>query len=240
MIHTIIVDDEPAAIDVLSELSRQLAPDLSIVGTASNGLEAIQLILEKSPQLVFLDIDMPKMNGLDVIEKIPKRNMEIIFTTGSSSYALKAFKVNAADYLLKPIDPAEFLLAMEKVRVRLSRAELPAQPVNVNKIQLPTLNGMIYLDEDQILHVEGLGSYSNIVTTENEKIVVSRSIGQLELKLDPDLFFRCHNSHIVNLKYVTKFISKDGYSVILKNSVPVEVSRRSKDSLLQKLSSMSK
>ncbi|HEY0058294.1 MAG TPA: LytTR family DNA-binding domain-containing protein [Flavisolibacter sp.] len=240
MIHTIIVDDEPASIDVISELSNQLATDISIVGTASNGLEAIQLILEKRPQLVFLDIDMPKMNGLDVIEKIPKRNMELIFTTGSSAYALKAFKVNAADYLLKPIDPAEFLLAVEKVRVRLSRAEAPAHMANVNKLQLPTLNGMIYLDEALILHVEGMGSYSNIVTTENEKIVVSRSIGQLELKLNPELFFRCHNSHIVNLGYVTKFISKDGYFVILKNSVPVEVSRRSKDSLLQKLASMSK
>jgi two-component system LytT family response regulator len=240
MIHTIIVDDEPAAIDVISELSKQLATDISIVGTASNGLEAIQLILEKSPQLIFLDIDMPKMNGLDVIEKIPKRDMELIFTTGSSAYALKAFKVNAADYLLKPIDPADFLLAIEKVRVRLSRSEAPSNMTNVNKLQLPTLNGLIYLDEDQILHVEGLGSYSNIVTTENEKIVVSRSIGQLELKLNPELFFRCHNSHIVNLAYVTKFISKDGYFVILKNSVPVEVSRRSKDSLLQKLSGMSK
>lgn len=239
-IRTVVIDDEPAAVDSITALVQHLARDIEIVATAANGLEAIERILDTKPDLIFLDVDLPMMNGLQVIEKIPHHNAEIIFTTGSSSYALIALKLDAADYLVKPIDPADFLIAIEKVRKRLSVKKLPGGSYGVDRIQLPTQNSIVYLPETEITHVIGMGSYCQIITAEKEKITVSRSIGQIEEKLSKSRFFRCHNSYIINLDFVNRFNTKEGASVILKDSTKVEVSRRNKEVLLQKLAERSK
>ena len=237
--RAIIIDDEPAAIDSIEELVLQLAPDVQLVSRATNGLEAMQQILQLEPDLIFLDVDLPFMNGLQLMEKIPVYRGEIIFTTGSSSYALMALKLNAADYLVKPIDPADFLLAMSKVRSRLAHRKLPAaEPIN--RIQLPTQHAILYLDEKEIVSVVGKGSYCQINTLNGEKITVSKSIGQVEEKLSATRFFRCHNSYIINLDYVTMFNSRDGNHVVLKEGLKAEVSRRSKEMLLERLAERSK
>jgi two-component system LytT family response regulator len=178
---------------------------------------------------------MPLMNGLEMIEKLPYKNLQIIFTTGSSNHALKAIKLEATDYLLKPIDPFEFAIAIEKVRTRLNNNTEQDLRTQTIKIQFPIQDQIIFLNEDEILHIEGMGSYSKIkIVNKQERLVVSKSIGQIEEKLPPT-FFRCHNSHIINLNYVTRFIKKDGFFVLLKNDTQVEVSRRTKDELLNRL-----
>jgi two-component system, LytTR family, response regulator len=236
-IRTVIVDDEPAAVNVIKALLRQFAPDLELAGVAENGLEAIKVITAARPNLIFLDVDMPVMNGLQVLEKLPEKNFAVIFTTGSSEYALKALKLNAIDYLLKPIDPADFMIAVEKAREHLSANTIDS---TVTKIQLPAQNGIIYLNEADIMYVTGMGSYCQINTLKKEQIIISKNIGQLEVKLSTDKFFRCHNSYIVNLEYVSKFISRDGYSVEMNDGSIIEVSRRSKEKLLNRLSEKSK
>ena len=237
--RAIIIDDEPAAIDSIEELVLQLAPDVQLVSRATNGLEAMQQILQLEPDLIFLDVDLPFMNGLQLMEKIPVYGGEIIFTTGSSSYALMALKLNAADYLVKPIDPADFLLAMSKVRSRLAQRKLPAaEPIN--RIQLPTQHSILYLDEKEIVSVVGKDSYCQINTLNGEKITVSKSIGQVEEKLSATRFFRCHNSYIINLDYVTMFNNRDGNHVVLKEGLKAEVSRRSKEMLLERVAERSK
>jgi two-component system LytT family response regulator len=235
VIKAIIADDEPFAIEVIQELLNRFAPDVFILATAKNGLDALNAILHHKPDLLFLDVDMPLMNGLEMIEKLPYKNLQIIFTTGSSNHALKAIKLEATDYLLKPIDPFEFAIAIEKVRTRLNNNTEQDLRTQTIKIQFPIQDQIIFLNEDEILHIEGMGSYSKIkIVNKQERLVVSKSIGQIEEKLPPT-FFRCHNSHIINLNYVTRFIKKDGFFVLLKNDTQVEVSRRTKDELLNRL-----
>ncbi|HZG69923.1 MAG TPA: response regulator, partial [Chondromyces sp.] len=186
MIKAIIADDEPFAIEVIQELLNRFAPDVFILATAKNGLDALNAILHHKPDLLFLDVDMPLMNGLEMIEKLPYKNLQIIFTTGSSNHALKAIKLEATDYLLKPIDPFEFAIAIEKVRTRLNNNTEQDLRTQTIKIQFPIQDQIIFLNEDEILHIEGMGSYSKIkIVNKQERLVVSKSIGQIEEKLPP-------------------------------------------------------
>lgn len=235
-IRVIIIDDEPPAVEVIKELIT-FTTDLEVVGVAHNGLKGIQTIIQNKPDLVFLDVDMPMINGLDLMDKIPNKDFEIIFTTGSATHALKAIKMDAVDYLLKPIDPAEFLVAVEKCRIKLqSKRKESNKQITPRKLQLPSQHGIIYISEEDIVHIDGKGSYSEIAIVGNDqKITVSKNIGQWQEKLSEN-FFRCHNSHIVNLMHVKSFLSKNGFFVVMINDSQVEVSRRNKEELLHKLS----
>lgn len=244
-IRTLIIDDEAASVSYIQGLIRDFAHDLVVEGTAANGFDAMQLIVEKKPDLVFIDIDMPELNGLQVVEKVPYKDFAVIFTTGYSEYAIQAFKLRAVDYLLKSIDPSEFILAVERVRelytARQYKKEANHSAHEPHSIQFPTKNGIVYLNEAEIVYVDAMGAYSSIsMANSTEKIIVSKNIGQIELKLNSDSFFRCHHSHIINVQYVTKFFKKDFYYVEMKNGSTVEVSRRFKDALLNMLAERSK
>lgn len=240
MIRSVIADDETAAITYIKKLAEELAKDIEIVGSAANGYEALQVITEQKPDLVFLDIDMPGMSGLEILKKIPQRDFEVIFTTGYSKYALQAIKMQAADYLLKSIDPGEFVLAVARVRERLHyKHQTKSIKPGVSFVQFPTKKGYIYLEKDNIEYASGLGSYSHIHLVNKEQLVVIKSVGRLKDKLPDDKFFRCHNSNIINIDYVSEFVRQDVYYVIMKSGAQVEVSRRLKDDLLRELSSRS-
>lgn len=240
-IRTLIIDDEAASVAYIEGLIQEFAPDLVVEGTASKGIDAVQLIVQHRPDLVFIDIDMPELNGLQVLEKVPYKDFAVIFTTGYSEYAVQAFRLRAVDYLLKSIDPSEFILAVERVReqlaVRKQTGVIPLQPAS---LQFPTKNGIVYLYEADIVYVDALGAYSSISLLDSGKIVVSKNIGQIEAKLSPDRFFRCHHSHIIQLQYVSRFYKKDFFYVELKTGVSVEVSRRFKDALLKMLGDRSR
>ena len=234
-IRAVIIEDEPLAIDVLKELAAALADDIVIEDVANDGVSGLKLISRVEPQLIFMDIDMPQFNGIAILEKLNLTNTAIVFTTGSESYALKALKLSAVDYLLKPIDPAEFVIAIKKVRHFLSSIKKPGEKHGVSRLQLPTQQGILFIEEQNIIQIDGMGSYCRIMTAEPfDNVVVSRNIGQFEQTLS-DRFFRCHNSHIINLDYVTGFSSKSGLFVILRGNISVEVSRRQKEALLSRL-----
>jgi two-component system LytT family response regulator len=241
-VRTLIIDDEAASVAYIEGLIRDFAPDLSVVGVAYNGVDAVQLIVEQKPDLVFIDIDMPELNGLQVLEKVPNRDFAVIFTTGYSEYAVQAFRLRAVDYLLKSIDPSEFILAVERVREFLATRQPKAvsPPVPVTSLQFPTKNGIVYLEEADIVYIDAMGAYSVLHLLNQEKITVSKNIGYIESKLSPEVFFRCHHSHIIQLQYVTRFYKKDFFYVEMKNGVSVEVSRRFKEQLLKLLSDRSR
>jgi len=237
MIRAVIADDEAAAIAYIKSLAEDLAKDVEIAGTATNGYEALQVITEQKPDLVFLDIDMPGMSGMEIPKKMPQRDFEVIFTTGYSKYALQAIKMQAADYLLKSIDPGEFVLAIARVREKLLyKRQMKGLKPAVSFVQFPTKKGFIYLEKDNIEYASGLGSYSHINLVNKEQVVVIKSVGRLKDKLPDEKFFRCHNSHIINLDYVSEFVRQDVYYVVMKSNAQVEVSRRLKDDLLRELS----
>jgi two-component system, LytTR family, response regulator len=230
-IHSLIIDDEPAAVNVIKELCRHLTDDIIVDAVATNGIEAMPLILKYKPRLIFLDVNMPFMNGFQIIEKLAERDFEIVFTTGTENYAFRALKAQAADYLLKPIDPSDFIVAMEKVRSRLS--QLPAPPGKDRQLQISTSRQILFIREDEIAHIRARGSYCEIHTVHNKMILVTKKLGHLQEKLSPTDFFRCHNSHVININNIEKLDTRDGTTVVLKNGASVNVSRRNKEELLR-------
>lgn len=234
-VRAIIIDDEPAAVGLIRELILELTKDIVIVTEATNGVEAVHAIIEYKPELIFLDINMPLVNGIQVLEKMPQIDFAVIFTTGSPNYALKAIKFEAVDYLVKPIDPSDFILAVSKARRRIQQGKWNKPEKNEAKIPLHSSNDISYIKEEDILYVAGMGSYSQVVTIQGEKITVSKSIGQMEERLSAGLFYRCHASYLVNLSQVSKFTTRDGPQLIMNDGSKVEVSRRNKDGLLKRL-----
>jgi two-component system LytT family response regulator len=232
----LIIDDDNSAANVIVKLQEQLAPDLTIAGICLDGLQAMQSIHKHKPDLIFLDVEMPNLNGLQLLEKLNPLPCEVIFTTGSTQHAIRAIKFNPLDYLMKPIDPAEFMAAVEKARTKLSQKQ-PSEKTGKAFLQVVTQNRILFIDQNDISHITGSGSYSEITTLNKQKITVSKNIGILAEELNEN-FFRCHKSHIINLTQVATLISKDGYQVILKNGENVDVSRRVREKLIAKLESI--
>lgn len=200
-IRAVIVDDEPAAIDVIKELSEQLTTDVQIVAIAMNGLDAMKAIIEHQPDLVFLDIDMPLMNGLEVMEKLPQKKFRIVFTTGSAAYAFKAIKLEAIDYLLKPIDPADFLLAIDKVRSFLAKNS-PDKKMRL-LIRKGTENISKPVEEIALFYTENRIVY--VIDKAGKKFMIDKNMNELEAELDPAIFFRANRQYIINLHFIKYF-----------------------------------
>ncbi len=214
-IRAIIVDDEPAAIDVIRELSEQLTTDVQIAATATNGLDAMQAIMEQEPDLVFLDIDMPLMNGLEVIEKLPQKKFKIVFTTGSAAYAFKAIKLEAIDYLLKPIDPADFLIAINKVRLwvaannpdKKQRLLIRKGPETISK---PVEDIALFYTENRVVYV---------IDKTGKKFMTDKNMNELQSELDPTTFFRANRQYIINLHFIKYFKPYEKVKLLLELNV---------------------
>ena len=245
MIRAIIVDDEPYCCDTLETMLEKYCPGVELVAVCHSGEEAIAGISQHQPDLVFLDIEMPRMNGFDVLQKIGTINFEIIFTTSFDQYALRAIRFSALDYLLKPIDQEDLQIAVQKV---IQRTQKPVtqqlqllmqklqQPTNpVNKIALPTLEGLQMVQVDSILYCESDSNYTTFFLKGKPKIIVSRTLKEMEDLLADYSFARIHNSYLVNLAEVDKYIKGEGGYVVLTDGSTVNVSASRKRLLLAKL-----
>lgn len=235
MMTAILVDDEEKSLKNLSILLTDHCKEIKIISTASNALEAVKIIMTEKPDIVFLDVQMPGYNGFDVLEHIKETSTTIIFTTAHKDYAINALRKGAFDYLLKPIDSDELKACIERAeeKIKKERASLP--PSSANIIELSVKDGIIFIKQELIIRLEASGSYTTFFMTNNIKHMVSKSMKEYEGQLDPSVFFRCHNSHIINLKMVTKFIHNNGYFAELSNGTTVEIARRNKELFLQRL-----
>ena len=245
MIKAIIVDDEPYCCEALATLLQRYCPDVRVIDTCYNGETAIRAIEEDKPQLVFLDIEMPQMNGFQMLENLKEINFELIFTTSYDQYAIKAIRVSALDYLLKPIDREELQKA---VRLALDRLQspLPQQmeillqklnhtSIGLHRIALPTMEGLQMIPAEMIVRVQSDSNYSILMLKSKQKIIVSRTLKELEEILDDYSFIRVHNSHLVNLNEVDKYVKGEGGYLLMSDGATVDVSRSRKDTLLTKL-----
>jgi two-component system, LytTR family, response regulator len=245
MIKAIIVDDEPYCCEALATLLQRYCPDVRVIDTCYNGETAIRAIEEDKPQLLFLDIEMPQMNGFQMLEKLKEINFELIFTTSYDQYAIKAIRVSALDYLLKPIDREELQKA---VRLALDRLQSPLpqqmeillQKLNhttiaLHRIALPTMEGLQMIPAEMIVRVQSDSNYSILMLKSKQKIIVSRTLKELEEILDDYSFIRVHNSHLVNLNEVDKYVKGEGGYLMMSDGSSVDVSRSRKDTLLTKL-----
>ncbi|AEV99344.1 hypothetical protein A4D02_34075 [Niastella koreensis] len=243
MINALIVDDEPKNIRILNGLLNESCPDVRIIGEAVSAETAMPLIAETRPDLVFLDIEMPHGNAFDLLDKIMPIDFEIIFITAFDAYTLKAFKYSALDYLLKPVSIDELKMAVQKakdrIRVKNINVQLQNLMFNINrpnsslqKIALPNNDGLVFIQLSEIIRFEAKGGYTYVHATDNQKYVSSRIIKEYEEILPPDLFFRIHNSHIINLNFVKKYHRGRGGVIEMSDSVLIEVATRRKDEFL--------
>ena len=243
MISAVIIDDEAKGRLALREKLLSYCPQIKVIAEAANGQEALMLIQHHKPQLIFLDIEMPKMNGFEMLNELPEKNFHIIFTTAYDQYAIKAIKYAAFDYLLKPIDIVELQTAVSKItaaennqtkkQVELLQQNMQHPKKQLNKLAVPTLQGLLFFDINDIIHLEANSNYTNIYLINKTKITASKTLKEFEELLPEDIFFRTHHSYLINLNYIKRYIKGDGGQIELQNGTYVDVSRRKKEEFLK-------
>ena len=245
MINGIIIDDERHSCDALQLLLGKCCPQVQVAAICYSGEEGIKKIYELKPQLVFLDIEMPHMNGFQMLEQLPSINFEIVFTTSYDQYAITAFKFSALDYLLKPVDREELERAVQKVSKKISppvsqQLEILLQKINqpavtVQRIALPTMQGLEFVPVDSIVSCSSNNNYTEFFLTNKKKLLVSRTLKEVEDMLTDHSFLRVHNSHVVNLNAITRYVKGEGGYLVMTDNSTVDVSRSRKELLMQKL-----
>jgi len=252
MLKTLIIDDEPESLQAVTNQIKTFCPQLKILAScdsAASGIEAINL---HQPDLIFLDIEMPGMTGLEMLRTFNEIKFGVIFITAYNKYAMDAIKLSALDYILKPMDTVELMNAVKKAEEKFSREKTmkrfqvmldlmegrtsPEEKKQSHTIALPTLDAIIYVQLDEIVNIEAHQNYCKFHFVDRPAILISKNIGTYEESLVPFNFMRVHRSHIVNLSQVHEFRRTDGGALVLKNGNTVDISRNKKEEVLKRLS----
>lgn len=244
MIKAILIDDEENCLKMLEWEIGNACSNVEVVALCDSGKEGLRAIKTYQPDVIFLDIDMPYMNGFEMLELVPSLDFDIIFTTAYDQYAVKAFKTSAIDYLLKPIDAEELAKAVEKIRTKSAKDKdsnkvgfLMNQLEDIRKndlknIALPTFEGFVFIALEKIIYCQSDNSYTHVILEDEKNLFISKSLKEMEQILDNGSFFRVHNSFIINLNKIKNYVKSDGGYLIMKNGDQVKVSRGKKDILL--------
>jgi len=244
MIEAVIVDDEKKAIQSLSWELTNFGGEIEIIASFTDPFKALEHLEKNPPDCLFLDIEMPTMDGFQFIQKLNNKNFPVIITTAYNQYAIQALKNEAIDYLLKPIDSDDLKEAIKKVKKFSSNGNNTDkfeeillnfnEKHNHKKITINTDGKLIFLEPEDILYAESDGNYTTLYLLNDKKIVLTKKLKEVELLLPSTYFFRVHNSFVVNLMKVKEFIKTDGY-IILANNIKIPVSRQRKSDFLEKL-----
>jgi two-component system, LytTR family, response regulator len=245
-LKTVVIDDEPDAVGFITSIIGEFCPELEVSGTANNVTSGVKEITRIKPDLVFLDVEMPAGTGFDLLAQFPEKEFEVVFITAFNHYAIKAIKFSAVDYILKPININDFIEAVKKVIQK--RKERPADGNEAlkalmdnlrtsppSRLAIPTSDGMEYLNPRDIIRIESDRSYSWFFIAGNRKVLVSRHLKEFQDLLGDRNFFRPHNSHLINLRYVKKFIRKDGGYIEMQDGSHIPISRGRKDIFLAQM-----
>ena len=243
MIKAMIVDDEPYCCEALSILLQRYCPQVSVTGSYHSGADALMAIQQERPQLLFLDIEMPRMNGFELLENIKELPLQLIFTTSYDQYAIKAIRFSALDFLLKPIDREELQRSVQKAEQRLLfplqidmlllKLNNPAH--HFHKIAIPTMEGLQMVTVDNILYCASDSNYTVLTLKDHQKVVASRTLKEIEELLEEYSFLRVHHSSLVNLNEISKYVKGEGGYLVMSDNASINVSRSRKESLLKKL-----
>lgn len=240
----LIIDDEKHCSESLHIMLEQFAPEVQVVGETNDPFQGLGMITAHKPDVVFLDIEMPHLSGFEMLKKLDKIEFEIVFTTAYDEFAIQAFKVNALDYLLKPIGKEDLLHAVEKAKVRRGEQH-PNFGVNAllngmgekaagGKISLPTMEGLEFVEANEIIRCESDSNYSYIIF-KDRKLTISKTLKEVQTQLEPFNFYRIHNSHLINLNHIQRYQRGAGGMVIMDNGDHVQVSRSKKADFLGKI-----
>lgn len=241
MIRTIIVDDEQHCIERLTKLVKPLK-NITLLGAYSTVEDGFRAILDLAPDLVFLDVQIHDETGFDLLKRVGKTGFEVIFTTAFDAYAVQAFKFSAIDYLLKPIDSEDLLLAVEKVSEKQAKDDFAKKMDilinNLNakgqhkKISIPTSEGYTFIEVSQIIRCQSDVNYTNIHLKGNQKMTVAKTLKSFEALLSECRFFRIHNSHLINLERISTYTKGKGGYVTMEDGSLIEVASRRKEAFL--------
>ena len=245
VLKALLIDDEAGNIIALKELIKEYCPTVRICGTANNIDDGYDLIMINKPDIVFLDIEMPRGNGFDLLDRISDINFEIIFVTAFDDYAIKAFKYSAIHYILKPISAAALQEAVNRAaeknidkknneRISLLLQNLRQEDQTLHKISLPTINGLSFEDVNSIIYLKAEGSYTRVFTQKNKGELISRSLRGFEDILPLSVFCRIHHSYIINMNFVNRYFKGRGGYVEMSDGTEIEVSVRKKEEFLNK------
>lgn len=245
MIKAILVDDEKHCLTTLQILLERHCPEVHVLAQCRSAEDALEAIEKAKPDVVFLDIQMPFMNGFEMLEHLKEISFAVIFTTSYDQYAIQAIHYSALDYLLKPIDAKELKAAVQKIRnqkqfplaeqFELLLQQIQHRGADFSRIAVPTADGFELIHAEQILRCEADDTYTYFFLKNNSKIIACRSLKEVESQLQPFAFFlRIHHSFIVNLNEVTRYIRGDGGYVIMSDGATVNVSRSRKEMLMKR------
>ncbi|MBS1597637.1 MAG: response regulator transcription factor [Bacteroidetes bacterium] len=247
MMTCTIIDDEPKNVRVLRTMLEEYCPEITSISEATNPQEGIQVIRQFKPELVFLDIEMPYGNAFDLLDQLVPVEFEIIFVTAFNNYMLKAFKYSALDYLLKPVNIEELKSSVKRASERIRSRNINHQLDNLlqnfkkqndslQKIALPSKEGFVFISMEDIVRFESSSGYTFIHTKNGEKFISAKNIKEYEDILPDSVFFRIHNSHIINLHAVKKYHrGRGGYVEMIDGSM-IEVAIRRREEFMKKFS----
>ncbi len=224
MIRAIIIDDETHSRETTRMMVEMVSEKITIVGQAKNAIEGVKLIIDEQPDLMFLDVQMPGVSGIEMLDMVPHYEGEIIFVTAHDQYAVQAFKRGALHYLLKPLDPDEIEEALRRVEKNIKSKSNKSKG---NWLSLSTQEGWIVIKKTDIIRVESYKNYSTIVTI-SAKHTISKTMKDVEAILSSDVFYRVHNTHIVHFNFIDRILKSDGGNVLMKNEDLIPISKGKK------------
>jgi len=241
MIKTVIIEDDIIALNVFKKMFADNFPDVEIIGEASTVVKSISLIKRTKPDLVFLDIELPDGDAFNILDSFKNRDFKIIFVTSHVSGALKAIKLSALDYLLKPVTKKDLIEAIRKYKITIQNSERLVEQQKIfkenfyneskthTKVVLTTTKEYFIVESDDIVRCQSDSYYTNFFLNNGEEIFVSKTMKEYENLLSDFGFVRVHNSHLVNINYIKSFKRKEGDYLIMKDGAKVPVSRRRKN-----------
>jgi two-component system LytT family response regulator len=243
VLKAILVDDELSSLQNLQYKILEYCPTVKVVAQTQNPEEAVRLIQQFKPDVIFLDIEMPRMSGFKMLEQIPEVDFEVIFTTAYNHYAINAIRISAFDYLVKPVSIEELQNTVERlgfstVKKNRERAEILKKNLSNPKSQddniaLPANDGLEFIQIKQIIRIESSSNYSKVILQNGQQLLVTRQLKDFEELLQEYRFYRVHHSHLINLNFIAKYIRGDGGQIAMRNGDVIDVSRRKKEVFLK-------
>ncbi len=244
MLEAVIIDDEQDSVKLLSLQLKMYCPQVRVVAECTSAEDGLQQIKTLKPSIVFLDIEMPVMNGFQLLEKLGEINFSLVFVTAYDQFAVKAFRFSALDYLLKPIDGKDLKTAVEKAenkiwpqpqQLSLLKDRLHSVEKKLpEKIALPYQNGVIFTEIKNVLYCESDNNYTRVHTVGGNQYTVSKTLGDIQQVLEERNFLRIHRQYLINLDHIKKYVKGEGNYVIMSNNASLPVARNQKDKLIEK------
>ncbi|MEO6231651.1 MAG: response regulator [Ferruginibacter sp.] len=244
MIRCILIDDEADSLEVMEMLLTTYCPQVKIEAVCNSAEKGIEAINQYKPDVVFLDIEMPNMNGFDMLEKFDELFFDVVFVTAYHQFAIKAFRFSALNYLLKPVDPDDLVKTIDRVEKKkaaplkeqmelLMQHMRSAEKQTISRIALTTSDGLLFVSTADIIFCESDSNYTKVVLKEDKKILVSKPMKEIDETLSGPDFYRIHNSFLINLKHIKKYVRSDGGYVVMNNGSVVSISRTKKNEFVE-------